>query len=73
LSISRALAGVLAQGRVDRDQLQIAAAFQPLADLQARGARLAIDEDLGGHARSQTDQQTKKKALRFPEAPLPNA
>ena len=43
--------GVLAAGRIDRDEVHIRAPIQPLADLQAGGAGLAVDEYLGHHGR----------------------
>ena len=36
---------ILTLGRIDRHKRQIAAALQPLANLQACGAGLAVDED----------------------------
>jgi hypothetical protein len=50
---------VLAALRVDRDELQIAPAGEPLADLEAGGAGLAIDEHLGRHDRLQSTVKWK--------------
>ena len=47
-SSSRLRAGVLARVGVDRRPLELAAPGEALADLQARGAGLAVDEDLQG-------------------------
>jgi hypothetical protein len=40
---------VLAPSGIDGDELDVGPRGQPLADLQTRGAHLAIDEDLCGH------------------------
>jgi len=40
---------VLAQGGVDADQADVGALFQPLADLQAGRADIAVDEHLARH------------------------
>ena len=45
-----------------KDQLQIGAADQALANLQARSADFAVDKDLGRHAADfRSRQKTKKK------------
>ena len=46
LSMAARADGILAPLGIDRDHLQVATPCQALADLQPRGAGLAVDEDL---------------------------
>ena len=65
--------GVLASRWIARDHFQIGAALQSFADLQARGAGFAVDEDGVGHNQNpvhpRRSGEQRKRALRFPEAP----
>ena len=59
--------GVLAALGIDGDDLKIAATSEPLADLQARSARLAVDENLGIHGSNPQENRQRKRRSGFPK------
>ena len=60
---------VLALAGIDRDELQVAPALQPLADLQAGGAGFAVDEDFRTHGSNLMNEAKEKGRSGCPKRP----